>query len=170
MTRDHCAGHAGVALPATVENNRLCMRNEILRSANDKFNFSFNKMNKKDVPAMYSTVFWCLIVVLLVFMPLLHNHCYSLHETKWRLVISIWQCPGPVATRMPYFRQNSNPLQIVSANCHFGDVSNFKCTLVDKHVITGTGRKLDVPRRPAQMTRFDAEIFKAFSNCIWELH
>ena len=82
MTRDHCAGHAGVALPATVENKRLCMRNEILRSANDKFNFSFNKMNKKDVPAMYSTVFWCLIVVLLVFLPLLHNHCYSLHETK----------------------------------------------------------------------------------------
>ena len=50
--------------------------------------------------------------------------------TKWRLVISIWQGLGPVATRMPYFRRNSNPLQIVSANSHPGDVSNFKCKLV----------------------------------------
>ena len=30
---------------------------------------------------MYSTMFWCLLVVLLVFLALLHNHCYSsLHE------------------------------------------------------------------------------------------
>ena len=80
---------------------------------------------------MYSTVFWCLIVVLLVScLVLLHNHCYSSHKTKWRLVISIWQGLGPVATRMPYFRRNSNPLQIVSANSHPGDVSNFKCKLV----------------------------------------
>ena len=72
---------------------------------NVKSNFHFNEMNKKDVPAMYSTVFWCLIVVLLIFLALLHNHCYSLHKTKWRLVISI----------RPYFRRNSNPLQFFLA-------------------------------------------------------
>ena len=52
---------------------------------------------------MYSTVFWCLLVVLLDFLALLHNHCYFLHKTKSRLVISIWQGPGPVATKMPFF-------------------------------------------------------------------
>ena len=34
-------------------------------------------MNKKDLPAMYSTAFWCLFVVLLVFLALLRNHCYE---------------------------------------------------------------------------------------------
>ena len=61
------------------------------------------KWIKKDLPAMYSTVFWCLFVVLLVFLALLHNHCYSFHRMRWRLVTSIWQGPGPVATRMPFF-------------------------------------------------------------------
>ena len=56
---------------------------------NIKSNFSFNEMNKKDLPAMYSTVFWCLLVFLPVFLVLLHNHCYSLHKTKSRLVTSI---------------------------------------------------------------------------------
>ena len=112
---------------------------------------------------MYSTVFWCLIVVLLVScLALLHNDCYSLHKTKWGLVISIWQGPGPVATRTPYFRRNSNPQQIVSANSHPGDLSNFKCKLANKRVVTGTGRKPYVPRRPAQMARFDGEILKVF--------
>ena len=43
-----------------------------------------------------------------------------------------------------------------------GDVSNFKCKLVNKRVVTGTGRKLYVPRRPAQMARFNGEILKVF--------
>lgn len=30
MTRDLCAGHAGVALQANVENKSVCMRNTIL--------------------------------------------------------------------------------------------------------------------------------------------
>ena len=85
-----------------------------LRALNNvKSNFPFNETNKKDAPAIYSTVFWCLIVVLLIFLAFLHNHCYSLHKTKWRLVISIRQGPGP--TRMPYFRRNSNPLQFFLA-------------------------------------------------------
>ena len=29
---------------------------------------------------MYFTVFWCLFVVLLVFLALLRNHCYSFHR------------------------------------------------------------------------------------------
>ena len=28
---------------------------------NIKSKFSFNEMNKKDLPAMYSSVFWCLL-------------------------------------------------------------------------------------------------------------
>ena len=51
---------------------------------------------------MYSTAFWCLFVVLLIFLALLRNHCYSFHRTKWRLVTSICRGPGPVATRMPF--------------------------------------------------------------------
>ena len=79
------------------------MRKILLRSANAKPYFFLNVMNKKDLPAMYSTAFWYLFVVLLVFLALLRNHCYSFHRTKWRLVTSICRGPGPVATRMPFF-------------------------------------------------------------------
>ena len=34
---------------------------------NVKSNFSFNEINKKDFPAIYSTVFRCVLVVLLFF-------------------------------------------------------------------------------------------------------
>ena len=34
-------------------------------------------MNEKDFP----TVLWCLLVVLLFFLALLHNHCYS--QMEW---------------------------------------------------------------------------------------
>ena len=34
-------------------------------------------MNKKDLP----TVLWCLLVVLLVLLALLYNHCYS--QMEW---------------------------------------------------------------------------------------
>ena len=36
---------------------------------NAKPYFFLNEMNKKDLPAMYSTAFWCLFVVLLFFWP-----------------------------------------------------------------------------------------------------
>ena len=36
---------------------------------------------------MYSSVFRYLLVVLLVFLALLHNHCYSLHKTKGVTVV-----------------------------------------------------------------------------------
>ena len=72
---------------------------------NVKSNFSFNEMNEKDLPVMYSTVFRYLLVILLFFFwALLHNHCYSLYKTKSRLVTSIWLGPGPVTTKMPLFR------------------------------------------------------------------
>ena len=64
---------------------------------------------------MYSTVCRCLLVVLLFFLALLHNHCYYLHKTKSRLVISIWQGPGLVATKIPFFHRISNPMEIFSA-------------------------------------------------------
>ena len=67
-------------------------------------------MSKKDLPAMYSTAFWCLIVVYCFLLPLLRTRCYSFHRTKWRLVTSICRGPGPVATRMPFFCRNSNPI------------------------------------------------------------
>ena len=40
---------------------------------NAKPYFLLNEMNKKDLPAMYSTVFWCLFVILLAFLALLCN-------------------------------------------------------------------------------------------------
>ena len=54
-----------------------------LRALNNaKPYFFLNEMNKKDLPAMYSTALWCLFVVLLGFLALLRNHCYSFHRTK----------------------------------------------------------------------------------------
>ena len=58
---------ASVALQATVENIRDFVW-EIyywdLRTLNNaKPYFFLNEMNKKDLPAMYSTAFWCLFVV-----------------------------------------------------------------------------------------------------------
>ena len=50
--------------------SRLRMKNKILRSANDKFHYSYpfyNKINKGDLPLMYSCVFWCEFVDLVVF-------------------------------------------------------------------------------------------------------
>ena len=51
-----------------------------------KSDFSFNEMNKKDLPAVYSTVFRCQLVVLLFFFPLalLHKQCYSLQGWSLR--------------------------------------------------------------------------------------
>ena len=47
------------------------MRNKIMRSAIAKKKFKskllFKKKNKKDLPAMYSTLFWCLLIISLDF-------------------------------------------------------------------------------------------------------
>ena len=39
-------------------------------------------MNKKVLPAIYSSAFWSLFVVLPFFLALLRNRCYSFHRTK----------------------------------------------------------------------------------------
>ena len=49
---------------------------------NAKPYFFLNEMNKKDLPAMSSTAFWYLFVVLLVVLAFLRNRCYSFHRTK----------------------------------------------------------------------------------------
>ena len=54
-----------------VTSNRWdCMRNKILRSANVKYYYSylfFCKINKGDLPLMYSCVFWCEFIDLVGF-------------------------------------------------------------------------------------------------------
>ena len=60
--------------------------NFTLRTLNNaKPYFFLNEMNTKDLPAMYSTAFWCLFVVLLIFLALLRNRCYSFHRTNFVL-------------------------------------------------------------------------------------
>ena len=75
-------------------------------------------------PPRACDVFHCVLVspcLVSGFLALFHNHCYSLHKTKSGLVISIWlQGPGPVATKMPFFRRNSNSLRIFSAPAQDG--------------------------------------------------
>ena len=44
---------------------------------------------------MYSTAFWCLFAVLLVFfLALLRNHCYSFHSQRSKLFITIQFIPS----------------------------------------------------------------------------
>ena len=81
-------------------------------------------MNKK--PLFTCDAFRCVLVcpcLVSGFLALLHNHCYSLQKTKSRLVISIWlQGPGPVATKMPFSRRNSNSLEMFSAPAQEGNL------------------------------------------------
>ena len=56
------------------------------------------------------------------FLALLRNHCYSFHRTKWRLVTSIWQGPGPIATRMPFFSPKLKSAATFSAPAQEGNL------------------------------------------------
>ena len=80
-----------------------------LRTLNNvKSNLSFNEINKKDLPAIYSTVFRCLLSVLLFFfLGLLHNHCYSLHKT-YEVKAGHFDLAGSWTSRnkMPLFCRN----------------------------------------------------------------
>ena len=38
---------------------------------------------------MYSTAFWCLFVVLLFFLALLRNHCYSFHTLSTGMKVTL---------------------------------------------------------------------------------
>ena len=133
-----------------------------LRTLNNvKSNFFFNRINKKDLPAIYSTVFRYLLVVLLVFLALLHNHCYFLYKTKSRLVTSIWQCPGPVATKMPFFRRNSSLPQIFSAATQEGNLL----------FLSKRSARKKLYNFPIQIEPFvpDFEARLTFVQCLWPL-
>ena len=66
-----------------------CMRNKILRFANNKYRYSyflFNKVNKKDLHLMYFCGFRWEFIDLVVFLALIELHLYnSIHKTKSRL-------------------------------------------------------------------------------------
>ena len=70
VTRErlHTIGDAPVSRhrrPLKIEETLSCLY-ENLRALNKAKPYCFlNEMNKKDLPAMYSTVLWCLFVVLL---------------------------------------------------------------------------------------------------------
>ena len=73
---------------------------------NAKPYFFLNEMNKKDLPAMYSTAFWCLFVVLLFFWL----YCVTavtpfIERSEGRVLDQSKQ-------ECRFFRRNSNPLQI----------------------------------------------------------
>ena len=74
-----------------------------LRTLNNaKPYFFLNEMNKKDLPAMYSTAFWYLFVVLLVVLALLRNRCYFFHRTNWRVQgLTFSQCKSLVDVSFP---------------------------------------------------------------------
>ena len=94
-----------------------------------------------------------------VFLALLHNHCYQLicimtigtYTTGDRAEMTrqLGSCT---------VKKASACTRRVSANCHNANY------LVSATVVTGTGRKPDVPRSPAQMARFDGEIMDLFSS------
>ena len=79
---------------------------------NAKPYFFLNEMNKKDLPAMYSTAFWCLFVVLLFFWL----YCVTT-VTPFIERSEGWSLPsGRVLDQSQqecrFFRQSSNPLKI----------------------------------------------------------
>ena len=80
---------AGGALQATDKNIRDFVWEiyywDLRTLYNSKPYFFLNEMNKKDLPAMYSTAFLCLFVVLLGFLSLLRNHS----STPWPMLRSL---------------------------------------------------------------------------------
>ena len=100
VTRErlHTIGDAPVSRyrrPLKIEETLSCLY-ENLRALNNAKPYCFlNEMNKEVLPAMYSTVLWCLrfvvllfcfffvcLFVCLFFFALLRNHCYSFHRTN----------------------------------------------------------------------------------------
>ena len=85
-----------------------------LRTLNNaKPYFFLNEMNKKDLPAMYSTAFWCLFVVLLFFFFLLY--CVTavtpfIERSEGSSLRSVGVLDQS-QQECRFFRRNSNPLQ-----------------------------------------------------------
>ena len=88
-------------------------RNLLLRSANDnaKPYFFLNEMNKKDLPAMYSTAFWCLIVVYCVFWLYCVTTVTPFIERSEGWSLRSVGVLDQSQQECRFFRRNSNPLQ-----------------------------------------------------------
>ena len=96
-----------------------------LRTQNNvKSNFSFNEINKKATRDIFHcvSVSACLFTVLFFLAFYCITDCYSLHKTKTSLLTSIWQSPGPVATKMPLFRRNWSLCKFFSAPTQEGNL------------------------------------------------
>ena len=73
---------------------------------NAKPYFFLNEMNKKDLPAMYSTEFWCLFVVLLFFWlycvttvtPFIRRVIYLNRSTS----LSQGRCHNKISVKIPF--------------------------------------------------------------------
>ena len=102
-------------LQATVENIRDFVWEiyywDLQTLNNAKLHFFLNEMNKKDLPVMYSTAFWCLIVVYWVFWLYCVTTVTPFIEWSegWSLRSVGVQDQSQQECR--FFRRNSNPLQ-----------------------------------------------------------
>ena len=92
------------------------------------------------------------------FLALLRNHCYSFHRTKWRLVTSICQGPGPVATRMPFFSPK------------FKSTANFSAPAQEGNLIFLSGRSArekihNFPIKLSHLCRTSTHVWLSSSAC-----
>ena len=106
---------AGVALPATVENIRDFVW-EIyywdLRTLNNaKPYFFLNEMNKKDLPAMYSTAFWYLSFYWCFWLYCVTTVTPFIERSEGWSLRSVGVLDQS-QQECRFFRRNSNPLQI----------------------------------------------------------
>ena len=79
---------------------------------NAKPYFFLNEMNKKDLPAMYSTAFWCLFVVLLFFWLYCVTTVTPFIERSEGWSLRSVGVLDQSQQECRFFRRNSNPLQI----------------------------------------------------------
>ena len=138
------------------------MRNILLRSANAnnaKPYFFLNEMNKKDLPAMYSTAFWCLFVVLLFFWLYCITAVTPFIERSegWSLrSVGSWTSRNKNAV---FFCRNSNPLQIFqlqpkreTSSSSLGDRLEKRCTISPSNRAICAGLRGTSGFRPVPVT------------------
>ena len=103
----------------------------------------------------------CYNSMLTITSPRCHCRAYqliptNLYHDNWHLHDGCQDGNDP-STRLLHCEKASACIR-VSANCHNAN------QLVSATLVTGTGRKPDVSRSPAQMARFDGEIMDLFSS------
>ena len=79
---------------------------------NSKPYFFLNEMNKKVLPAFYSTAFWCLFVVLLFFCLYCVTAVTPFIERSEGWSLRSGRVLDQSQQKCRFFRRNSNPLQI----------------------------------------------------------